>query len=164
MKKTRNRKSRRNEDRFWEKVRKTPSCWEWIASLDKTGRYGQFGFNLGNKQHTMVKAHRYSWELHNGQVPEGMCVLHKCDNRKCVRPDHLFIGTLGDNNRDRVAKGRFIGQDHPMAKLSNVDIVAIIQMRRDGKKYSEIATKFSICAPHACAIVKRKTWKHIKTV
>lgn len=90
----------RNE-RFWSKVFKSPSCWEWIAAKNEKG-YGLFYTpELQNK-----KAHRESFEMHFGKIPSGKCVLHKCDNPACIRPNHLFIGTQADNMRDRFKKGR----------------------------------------------------------
>ena len=74
-------------------------CWDWQGAI--CVGYG----TIGNK-YKYRGAHRYSWELSNGPIPKGLCVLHKCDNRRCVNPDHLFLGTKGDNNRDRVKKGR----------------------------------------------------------
>lgn len=108
-----------HEDNFWAKVRKGPGCWEWTAALRDTG-YGQMGlsksspfFGYANGTgpwNRPIKAHRFSWLIHHGSIPEGMCVLHHCDNRKCVRPDHLFLGTKTDNMRDASAKGRLSGQ------------------------------------------------------
>ena len=74
-------------------------CWNWQGAI--CVGYGSIGDNNGRRG-----THRYSWELSNGPIPKGLCVLHKCDNRQCVNPDHLFLGTKGDNNRDRVKKGR----------------------------------------------------------
>ena len=86
---------------FWKKVRKTTSgCWGWVGASSGAG-YGHT--RIGGRN---ISAHRTSWELHFGAVPDGMCVLHRCDNRRCVRPDHLFLGTLSDNSRDCVEKGR----------------------------------------------------------
>lgn len=87
------------QDRFFEKVRKTRKCWEWTA-LTVNG-YGRF--RIGN---SLVSAHRYAYELSFGEIPAGLFVLHKCDNRSCVKPAHLFLGTLQANMQDAVAKGR----------------------------------------------------------
>jgi hypothetical protein len=90
------------EDRFWPNVQKTSGCWNWIGAEQSKGRgYGTIG-----KDGKTLRAHRVSWEMHNGPIPEGLIVCHKCDNPKCVRPEHLFLGTHSDNVADKVAKGR----------------------------------------------------------
>ena len=86
--------------RFNEKVRKTDGCWLWTASVVSDG-YGQMW--LGR---TMVRAHRLSYEIHKGPVPKGLFVCHRCDVPRCVNPDHLFVGTNQDNQRDSASKGR----------------------------------------------------------
>jgi len=95
-------------DRFWKKVNKLGNkephmetrCWVWTASQRGHG-YGGIGY----KGRT-VRAHRLSWILHNGDIPKGLCVLHACDNRLCVRPEHLWLGSHKDNAEDRDEKGR----------------------------------------------------------
>lgn len=87
--------------RFWSKVKKTKACWNWMAS--EAGR-GYGGFKFKGKT---TKASRVVWELTYGLIPFGMCILHKCDNRKCVRPSHLFLGTVKENNIDMMNKGRW---------------------------------------------------------
>jgi hypothetical protein len=89
-------------DRFWAKVQKSDSCWVFTGTLVKG--YGI----IGRCDHTRnyAYAHRLSWELHHGPIPKNLCVLHHCDNPPCVRPDHLWLGTIADNNRDMSQKGR----------------------------------------------------------
>lgn len=93
-------------ERFWAKVGKTDGCWEWAGALIKSRAkqplfYGSLRCGKATKY-----AHRISWEMHNGPIPDGMFVLHRCDNPRCVRPEHLYVGTLSDNMRDRAARGR----------------------------------------------------------
>lgn len=88
------------EYRFWDKVKKTESCWLWIGAINNN--YGCF--NKGNRN--MIKAHRFSWELAYGEIPKDKFVLHKCDTPRCVNPEHLFLGTHYDNYHDAVSKKR----------------------------------------------------------
>ena len=90
-------------ERFWEKVDKTEWCWNWTSAVSGSNDYGTFW--VGGEKRCKY-AHRLSWELVNGPIPEGLVVCHKCDNPKCVRPDHLFIGTTSDNNKDKTDKRR----------------------------------------------------------
>ena len=90
------------EIRFWEKVEiaEPGVCWLWLASLNNKG-YGAF-----QGENKTWQAHRFSYQLHFGDIPEGLCVCHHCDNPQCVNPNHLFLGTYSDNNFDCVSKGR----------------------------------------------------------
>lgn len=106
--------------RFWEKVRKDDKCWEWQSWITKDG-YGQF-CHVGRPR----LAHRMSWVLSFGDIPDGKCVLHRCDNRRCVRPSHLFLGTKQDNNLDKAIKGRsLIGEKNPNCRFSDQDVKRI---------------------------------------
>jgi hypothetical protein len=89
--------------RFWAKVQKTDGCWKWIGGTTSFG-YGVVEISRNPRRRT--QAHRVSWELHYGPIPDGMDVLHSCDNPPCTRPDHLFLGTALDNQQDAINKKR----------------------------------------------------------
>jgi hypothetical protein len=101
------------ESRFWPKVDKRgdTECWPWQA-----GTF-QFGHGLLRDQGRLRKAHRISWELHFGEIPDGLCVCHRCDNPPCVNPSHLFLGTQRDNIADRDQKGRTARGDRSGSRL-----------------------------------------------
>ena len=88
--------------RFWANVQKTNGCWEWTGGKHAPG-YGRLF--VATKE---MRAHRFSWLIHNGRIPDGLFVCHKCDNPNCVNPEHLFLGTHQDNMDDMVAKGRVV--------------------------------------------------------
>lgn len=94
------------EQRFWSMVEKTDGCWLWTGALNDAG-YGMISDRAGTVSGSTAKrAHRMSYELHKGPIPDGLHLLHSCDVRKCVNPDHLSVGTNQDNIADRVSKGR----------------------------------------------------------
>jgi hypothetical protein len=127
-------------ERFMEKVQITDSCWLWLAVKNQDG-YGRF--RHGKK---LYSAHRVSYELHIGPIPEGLCVLHSCDTPACVNPSHLFLGTQNDNIQDMERKGR---AKHPKNTRQKVKVTRemykdIVYFEFIGKSQTFIANKFGI--------------------
>ncbi|MHB0992643.1 MAG: HNH endonuclease signature motif containing protein [Burkholderiales bacterium] len=151
------------EDRFWKKVIKSENCWEWVGNKNNKG-YGQLskGGRLGN-----ALAHRVSYEIHNGKIPGGLFVLHKCDNPGCVRPDHLFLGTNSDNMQDMLKKGRFKskslkGEKCKFSKLNESQVMEIKNRLLHGDKARLIARAYGVSDCCISGIKCGKTWKHIE--
>ena len=139
------------ERRFWSKVNKTSDCWLWVGAADRQG-YGRI------KTSTTVLAHRKSWEIHNGPIPDGLLVCHKCDNPPCVRPDHLFLGTNDDNMADMVQKGRAPRQ----SRLTDIEVATIRRRYADGERWPRsLAREFGVSRSTIYYIVRRKTWVHV---
>lgn len=142
--------------RFWNKVSKTHECWEWTAAMDTHG-YGRFHVRVGR----LEGAHRFSWELAYGPIPNGLFVLHRCDNRRCVNPKHLFLGTHDENMQDMSAKGRGTNSrkgKSPRAKLSESQVGEIRRLAASGVLQKEIGEKFGICQRQVSRIVCRHNW------
>lgn len=144
-------------DRFWDKVKKAGAddCWIWTAARAGPA-YGVFGVSG-----RMVYAHRLSWELSNGPIPEAMSVLHRCDVPLCVNPSHLFIGTQADNLHDMYAKSRgAIGERHGGAKLSAQEVAAMRKLRIEEKIIYEILGEmFGVSKSQAHRICSGSRWR-----
>ncbi len=140
-------------------------CIPWLGA--PRGRYGAIQIcdkNSKYRYNYTQLAHRISYELFVGEIPEGMCVCHKCDNRKCVNPNHLFLGTHKQNTTDMVNKNRCNmknGENHFHSKLTDKDIPKIFDLY---KKLSQrkIAKIFNVSQTSIAFVLKRKTWIHIK--
>lgn len=155
------------KDRFLSKIC-TPNengCKEWTGAI-RAG-YGALTICDRNSKYQYNKvfyAHRISYELFISEIPEGLCVCHKCDNKKCVNPDHLFLGTHKDNISDMMKKGRGNiknGEKHFNSKLKESDIKNIFNL---SKKLSQrkIAKIFNVCQGTIYDVLKNKTWSHVK--
>jgi hypothetical protein len=114
----------------------------------------------------LEKAHRISWIIHNGKIPKGIFVLHKCDNRKCVNPRHLWLGTQKENIQDALAKGRMRypdskGERNYSHKLKEKDIRKVRSCYEAGVLQTKLAEMFGVCQSSISRIVTHKRWKHI---
>lgn len=139
-------------ERFWNYVKKTDSCWIW-GGLKNENNYG-----MGNLNRKQQRAHRISWELHNGAIPSGLFVCHKCDNPPCVNPEHLFLGTNLDNIKDRVAKGR---SHRANAKLTPFDVFIIKDLIAINIPIKEIKSLFQVSRQAINDIKFNRRWASI---
>lgn len=152
-------------ERFWEKVKKTSTCWLWKASVNTQG-YGQIMIDKKPRG-----SHRVSWELAHGSIPNNLWVLHKCDNPPCVNPDHLYLGTAKDNADDMISRNRqnnvrpknpAIGSRHGRSKLIESEVIEI-RNRYKTKNISQrkLAKEFNISQAAILSIIHRRGWRHI---
>ncbi len=147
--------------RFWSHVNilGDNDCWEWKKYTQKEG-YGRFKHDK-----KPLRAHRVSWIIHNGVIPNDLCILHKCDNPPCVNPSHLFLGTRADNAKDRDAKGRnksVLGEFNPNSKLTEKEVLSIRKMYADGKyNQIELGKIFGIHRGSVSSIITGRIWKHL---
>lgn len=143
--------------KFFHYVKKTNNCWLWTG-----GCFKKTGYGAAHKGSKTISAHRLSWEIHNGEIPKSIFVCHSCDNKKCVNPSHLFLGSYLDNIADMVSKGRSLcGEKHSMAKLNNDSVIKIRNLKKNGITFKQLAKLFKINETHVKRIVYRKLWKHI---
>lgn len=147
---------------FWNKVNKNGSipahcpelgaCWEWTARKNRLVGYGTA--RLGIKTEN---AHRVSWRIINGEIPDGLWVLHKCDNPLCVRPDHLFLGTQIDNMTDMILKGRKAKAEGVWnCRLSTTQVNEIKERKLSGEKQNKLALEYRVSNALISYIVNNK--------
>ncbi|MCC7061058.1 MAG: HNH endonuclease, partial [Burkholderiaceae bacterium] len=135
------------------KVNKTDSCWVWTGALLKTG-YGSIRVN-----HKSERAHRISYVLTHGSIPEGAILRHSCDNPRCVNPDHLISGTKRENTLDAIERGQHVtGERHKNAKLTAADVVTIRYALATGTTGRELAAKYKVDAKTISNIKLNKKW------
>lgn len=147
------RRNETQEDRFWARVQKTDSCWEWTGPVRGKG-YGAVRFDG-----RMQSAHRVSWEMANGPIADGLHVLHRCDNPPCINPDHLFLGTQQDNTDDMLAKGRAArGVVNGRAKLTPVQVEEIREAHASGRGVSDLARHYGVARITVRKIVTGQSW------
>jgi len=147
--------------RFLSKIKKDGQCIIWTGNTDSYG-YGLMRIGKGRE-----KAHRLSFKIHNGEIPKNMCVCHACDNPLCVNPLHLWLGTQSENLKDMKSKGRASGfkgkgESRYQSRLKENDILQIKGLSFEGLNRSSIARIFGVAPGTISAVVRNKTWTHVK--
>lgn len=148
--------------RFWSRVNKTKSCWLWSGAPGSDG-YGEIFINRKSlPKH--IRTHRVSWILHFGEIPDGLHILHRCDNPPCVNPKHLWLGTNKDNMSDMTIKGRrACGEKHGKSKITEKDVRRIRALYASGKYlYRQLGKKFGLSLPATSLAARGITWAHVK--
>ncbi len=138
---------------FLKNVKKTETCWLWVGHVDKKG-YGRFAKNS--------LAHRYSFQLWNGAIPDGLCVCHFCDNPPCVNPKHLWLGTRADNIRDMWSKGRgahLKGEKNGSSKLVAKNIPEIFNLKIQGLTQTQISRIYGVHQTQIGRVLMGSDWR-----
>lgn len=145
-------------ERFWEKVdkRDVGDCWEWQGTLCSKG-YGVI--DIGGRQH---KAHRISYQLNIGHLPDELFVCHHCDNPRCVNPNHLYAGTVHDNGRDMASRRRSMwGERNSHARITSEVALEILDRHREGESVPELMARFDVSRSLVRHLVSRRRWVYL---
>lgn len=157
-------KMRSASERFNEKIDCSggpDACWMWNGYRMPFG-HGMFSQIPHDGQSRTVLAHRFAWEQAHGLVPDGLCVLHRCDVPSCVNPAHLFLGTKSENSRDMVTKNRQSrGEARPASKLDAESVLTIRREAANGVARSLLASRFGVSDKTVGRIVRREGWRHL---
>ena len=153
-----------DNDRFFSKIAigdNEDDCWEWTAAVRSNG-YGVFLYNG-----KLWAAHRFMYDRAVGPIPDGLFVCHRCDNRLCVNPAHLFLGTPKENLADMTAKGRrkspsFKGEENNTAKLTADEVREIRALHASGISGAALGRRYGVSKVNISDIVRRRTWRHIE--
>lgn len=151
-------------ERLYSKVVKTNSgCWEWQGATKNGYGHTIVGSRKDGSRRT-ISTHRLSYMISNGAIPDGYEVCHKCDNRRCVNPHHLFLGTRQDNVDDRERKGRNNppkGEANGRTKLATADVLQIREKRMRGVSFGKLAVEYGVCKKTIQDAVSGKNWAHL---
>lgn len=147
-------------ERFRKKVRVSGDneCWEWQAAKDGHG----YGAIAASGERRTLQAHRVAYELANGPIPDGLQVLHRCDNPGCVKPAHLFLGTHQDNMADMCAKGRLVTRGRGLPTQSALTDEDVRVIRASQGRQWEIGARFGIKQPAVSRIKTGRSWAHVQ--
>lgn len=153
-------------ERLRARAVRSGDCLLWTGATAKAaaGRYGKVTLTRAGRRR-FVGAHRLMWEAHHGPLAAGVCVLHSCDTPLCIEPDHLFVGTHGDNARDREAKGRggdSRGALNGGARLTEDQARAVLALGRAGWLHADVAAAFGICRTGVTRIISGARWAHLQ--
>jgi hypothetical protein len=155
--------------KFWSKVDRSGdrgACWTWRGRTNRrrNGAISYGAFSVTGKDYS---SHRLSWLLSKGDIPDGLCVCHRCDNVTCVNPDHLFLGTQSENMRDCISKGRdkilhgLPGESHGYAKLTEGDVLEIRRLLASGVSCASLGRQYRVNQKTIYWIQIRRNWKHL---
>jgi len=146
-------RSKHTVDDVWRKVQWSYGCWPWQGSLDNGG------YGICRVENRTTRPHRVAFQFIYGPIPKGLQVCHRCDNRLCCRPSHLFLGTSAENTADREAKGR--GAKGSKQGNSKINEIQALSIRKDARSQNTIAREYGISQTTVWEIKCRRTWKHI---